>query len=182
MQVIRPGQFIRQPWKNGGGVTHEIVKVTEAEDLLWRLSVAEVAADGPFSSFPGLTRCLTVIAGDGIDLETPDGVLAAPPLVPVYFSGDTAVTGRLRNGPIRDLNLIFDAARITATVTTLFGPLTTRETCGTRGDRRIFCVTGAVSANGQDLPPCALAGGDIGRVSLGPGAAALMIDLSPARP
>ena len=181
MQIIHPDQFLRQPWKNGGGVTHEIAKVMNGDTLLWRLSMAEVASDGPFSSFPGLTRCLTVIEGDGIDLEMPDGPLTANPLIPVHFSGDTPVTGHLHNGPIRDLNLIFDAARITATVTPLTGPLTAQKTAKTNGDQQLFCVTGPVTANGHDLPPFALAGHNLLTVTLGPGAKALLIHLSPTR-
>ncbi|MGB5069213.1 MAG: HutD family protein [Albidovulum sp.] len=182
MQIIHSNQFLRQPWKNGGGVTHEIAKAMKGDDLLWRLSMADVAADGPFSFFPGLTRSLTVIEGDGIDLETPDGPLTASPLAPVRFSGDTPVTGRLHHGPIRDLNLIFDAGRITATVTPLTGPLAARKTAKTNGEQHLFCVAGPLTANGHDLPPLALASDNLLAITLGPGAKALLIHLSPAPP
>ena len=44
------------PWKNGGGVTREIAKGAAAgpdDDWGWRISIAEVERDGPFSTFPG---------------------------------------------------------------------------------------------------------------------------------
>ncbi|MBM7325185.1 HutD family protein, partial [Agrobacterium sp. S2] len=47
------------PWKNGGGVTTEIIvhpaKASMA-DFDWRISMANVAQDGPFSIFPGVDR------------------------------------------------------------------------------------------------------------------------------
>jgi len=108
MRIIAPDAFLTQPWQNGGGVTHEVARAAPGAPF-WRLSIAEVAADGPFSAFPGMTRILTVIEGAGMVLETPGGRLAAQPMQPVRFAGDLPVTGRLLAGPVRDLNLIFDA-------------------------------------------------------------------------
>lgn len=123
MRLIKPDQFLTQPWKNGGGVTHEIARAEDAGRLLWRLSIAEVATDGPFSAFPGLTRILTVIEGTGLHLHTPDARLDALPLKPVRFSGDTPIDSRLIDGPVRDFNLIWDATRLAAAVTLVTGTL-----------------------------------------------------------
>lgn len=115
--VLRRAHFLTTPWKNGGGITHEIARAGAGPDFLWRLSVAEVAQDGPFSPFPGLSRILTVIAGAGMRLVRPDGShIAAPPDQPVAFSGDERLTGALIDGPCRDFNLIFDAARVSGAV------------------------------------------------------------------
>jgi len=116
VRLIRPADFTPARWKNGGGITHEIAAVTDAHGPLWRLSIAEVASDGPFSTFAGLSRILTVIKGAGLILETPDGRLQAKPLVPLVFSGDTPVSSRMLRGPIRDFNLIYDAGRIKTSV------------------------------------------------------------------
>lgn len=123
MRIIPPDQFLTQPWKNGGGVTHEIARAEEDGALLWRLSIAEVATDGPFSAFPGLTRILTVIEGAGLHLDTPDTRLDALPLKPVRFSGDLPIDSQLIDGPVRDFNLIWDATRRAATVTPVSGAL-----------------------------------------------------------
>ncbi|MCX8507747.1 MAG: HutD family protein, partial [Rhodobacteraceae bacterium] len=64
-----------------------------------------------------------VIEGAGLHLDTPDGTLAALPLQPLAFSGDLPVTSRMIDGPIRDFNLIWDAKRLSARVTTLSGAL-----------------------------------------------------------
>jgi uncharacterized protein len=122
LEILTPDRFKTSPWKNGGGVTHEIARAEEGGRWLWRLSVAEVAADGPFSRFDGLARILTVIEGAGIDLVTPGGVLPARPLCPLAFHGETPVEGKLRSGPIRDLNVIYDPLRIQALVERLDGP------------------------------------------------------------
>ena len=54
------------PWKNGGGETIEIMKWPQDGDLShfdWRISMAQVALDGPFSVFPKIDRHLAVLAG-----------------------------------------------------------------------------------------------------------------------
>ena len=96
------------PWKNGGGTTREIA-LSPTGTPFWRLSIADVAVDGRFSSFPGLSRILTVIEGDGMVLRAPDKTLNARHLDPVAFSGDDVIVGELTQGPIQDLNLIYDA-------------------------------------------------------------------------
>jgi environmental stress-induced protein Ves len=62
-----------QPWKNGGGTTRELLAWPAAADWRVRLSVAEVAADGPFSRFEGVQRWFAVLRGAGVRLVV-DGV------------------------------------------------------------------------------------------------------------
>lgn len=122
-QLITPDQFTTMPWKNGGGITHEIARAEDAGGLIWRLSIAEVASDGPFSAFPSLSRVLTVIEGAGLHLHHATGVLPALPMQPVAFSGDLPITSQMIDGPIRDFNVIFNGARVRATVTAVSGAL-----------------------------------------------------------
>ncbi|MDP3170391.1 MAG: HutD family protein, partial [Polaromonas sp.] len=37
------------PWRNGGGVTRELIAWPTPQDWDWRISVAEIEKDGPFS-------------------------------------------------------------------------------------------------------------------------------------
>ncbi len=126
MNIIPPERFVTTPWKNGGGITHEIARIESGGRLVWRLSVAEVDTDGPFSRFDGLMRILTVIEGAGLTLAAPGGDIAALPRRPVRFPGDLPVEGRRIAGPVRDLNVIFDPGLIEARVSHLraagFGP------------------------------------------------------------
>ena len=91
MLIKTPDTYTTMPWKNGGGITHEILKREDAGKLQWRLSIAEVASDGPFSIFAGLSRILTVFEGDGLTLHTPTDSLEALPLQPIAFSGDVPI-------------------------------------------------------------------------------------------
>lgn len=111
MRLIRIGEIPPAPWKNGGGVTREIALCTDEMGMIWRLSLADVAAAGPFSIFPGLARVLTVIEGKGLRLRHAGGVIEALPHMPVRFSGDAPIECDLIDGPVRDFNLIYDPKR-----------------------------------------------------------------------
>ncbi len=111
MRQIRRSDLTAQPWKNGGGLTWEIATFPEGagfEDMLWRLSMAEVASDGGFSAFAGIDRTLTVLSGGGMVLDFAQGGsvaldTSAPPL---SFPGEAVVSARLNAGPIVDLNIM----------------------------------------------------------------------------
>lgn len=100
-----------QPWANGRGETVEIAREDGPEGLLWRVSVAQVVEDGPFSRFPGVDRSLTVIAGPGFRIRGEGVNLQADPLVPVAFPGDAVVHAEGVSAPTRDFN-VMTAARL----------------------------------------------------------------------
>jgi len=95
------------PWKNGGGVTRELLAWPPGGDWQVRVSVAEIAADGPFSSFSHVHRWFAVLEGGGVAL-TIDGVerRCRPGDAPIAFAGSAKVDCRLLDGPSRDLNLM----------------------------------------------------------------------------
>ncbi|MDI3338743.1 HutD family protein [Defluviimonas aestuarii] len=176
--VIRPEEFHRQPWKNGGGVTFEIARVEFDGHLHWRLSLAEVASDGPFSAFPGLARILTVIEGAGLILETPGGPIAAHPLDPVLFPGSLPVHARLIGGKVRDLNLIYDPALIDGAVRLVDAahPLQEGKTAA------LFCLSGRFRLPDDEIGPGAVVLLDPGSPApkAEPGATGLYISLQAA--
>lgn len=172
-QIIRPDQFVTARWKNGGGVTHEIAR-DEAEPWAWRLSIAEVATDGPFSLFAGLSRILTVIDGAGVALRAGDWAATARYLQPLAFSGDLAVDSTLVAGPIRDLNVIYDAARVAASVAVQRGPGTV-EASGLTG---VLCLGGGVQSGGRPLAPMQFALGRAGRIELAADGMAVVVRLA----
>lgn len=99
------------PWKNGGGVTREIVAGPEGagtDGFRWRVSLADVGADGPFSSFAGVDRTLTMVEGEGMDL-TVDGEHRRVDrlFVPWSFPGDLPTDCRLLGGPVVNLNVMW---------------------------------------------------------------------------
>ncbi len=171
--ILLPGDFTTMPWKNGGGVTHEIVRDERHGAMLWRLSIAEVASDGAFSLFPGMTRLLTVIAGNGMTLEADDVILTAKPRQPVRFSGDTALFGRLTKGPVRDLNFIFDASTINADMSRLDGPV--EANLHATAVAAAICIEGLVQVDGVLLPLGAAALGRRQQLVLSAGSCVIVI-------
>jgi environmental stress-induced protein Ves len=111
MKILRADRHRRMPWKNGAGETIEIIAWPEGsglEDFEWRISMARVATDGPFSCFPDVDRTLCLLEGEGLALTIagePE-VLLTQASAPFRFPGDVAVTSRLMKGPITDLNVM----------------------------------------------------------------------------
>lgn len=111
MQLLRAAAHKRMPWKNGGGETVEITVFPENSalgDFDWRVSMATVATDGPFSIFDGIDRTLSVLSGDGMSLSI-EGLgenLLTPQTPPLRFPADAPTMARLTGGPIIDLNVM----------------------------------------------------------------------------
>jgi hypothetical protein len=116
VRVVAAAGLVAEPWRNGGGITREISAHSDAAGLVWRLSLAKIDRDGPFSAFPGLRRILTVVDGDGLVLDLGARRLSAQPLQPVAFDGGATVTARLAGGPVRVLNVIWRPAAVAAAV------------------------------------------------------------------
>ena len=78
VKVWRAADYVRMPWKNGGGSTEEITRDagTGLDGFGWRLSIADIGESGGFSTFAGYQRVITVIKGAGLVL-TVDGVNSA---------------------------------------------------------------------------------------------------------
>ena len=69
MQIVNLADVTPQPWLNGGGITRELLALPSAADWKWRISVAEVARDGPLSGYPGIERWFAVVQGAGVVLH-----------------------------------------------------------------------------------------------------------------
>ena len=101
-----------QPWQNGAGLTREIAvgpRGAGAAGFDWRISLAEVERDAPFSAFPGIERCIVLLRGAGMRLRSEGGELdhrLDRPLVPFHFSGDTPLSATLLGGPSSDFNVM----------------------------------------------------------------------------
>ncbi len=102
LHTIRP-----KLWKNGGGQTREIA-CSLPDEGYWRLSIADVTQEGPFSLFAGLSRILTVIEGSGLCLNIAGQTHNIGFLNPILFSGEDETVSILSDGSIRGFNLIFD--------------------------------------------------------------------------
>ena len=119
------------PWRNGGGTTTEILVEPSGSDVAqgpfcYRISIADVASDGPFSRFDGCDRHIMLLSGAGMTLDggRHGRIDLATPFEPRTFSGDWDVVGTLHAGPVRDFNVIALRAKTSSSlaVRVLTGP------------------------------------------------------------
>lgn len=108
-QVLRAQDYRRMRWRNGAGWTSEVFRFPDADDWHWRLSIAEVETDAPFSTFPGVERALVLLGGNGMRLHFDDGESREllPPHGVLRFSGERPLVGELIDGRSRDFNLMW---------------------------------------------------------------------------
>ena len=129
LSLLRASDYQRVRWKNDGGWTTEIARepADATQAFRWRVSIADIESDGPFSNFPGVDRDLLLLAGNGIELDI-DG---APPLRlterfrRAHFAGESNVDCRLLAGPTRDFNVMVrrDAVRAEVVARPLVGSM-----------------------------------------------------------
>ena len=151
INVWRAADYVRMPWKNGGGSTEEISRDagTGLDGFGWRLSIADIAESGGFSTFAGYQRVITVIKGAGmvltVDGEEQRGLL---PLQPFAFKGESQVSCRLITGPIRDFNLIYSPQRYHARLQWVDG---VQRFFSTAQTLLVFSVADEVTVLGEKL-------------------------------
>src|SRR5262249_15602849 len=120
-------------WQNGRGVTREIVRIpldATLDTFDWRVSIAEVSASGPFSTFDGVDRIIALLDGDGMHLQSADGTIdhrLDSPLAPFAFRGEDAIDATLLAAPSRDFNVMVRRATHAARLSILRGWATVVE-------------------------------------------------------
>lgn len=170
-----------RPWKNGQGVTDEVLLLPEGagrDGFDLRISRAGIGARGVFSAFPGADRIITVVEGAGLTLDFGDRSVTLGPLEPFAF--DTGLTpDGLPLGPgVRVFNVM--AARDVWAL----GPARVLRggAIGTDAVLTVVFALGAGVGIGESGTRLALAQGDTALA--GPGACvegpALVIPLTPA--
>ena len=177
-RVIRVADGISMPWRNGGGATREICVHPPGaglDNFGWRVSMATVVSDGPFSVFAGVERTLTVLEGDGLRLV----IGAAAPVeqrrdsAPLSFAADAPTHASLIGAAVTDLNVMTRRGHWSHAVTRLSvaGPTHHATRPGTRAGTVTvlwLCHRGQVTIDGGD-----------GGVQLGP-LDALVVESLPA--
>lgn len=110
-------------WKNGGGFTREIAvepRGASYEDFDWRVSLARIERDGPFSLLAAVERLFVVVQGTGLLLEVEGAVVAldehSPPL---SLAGEAPAYARLSGGPVQALNVMTRKGRARASLSRL---------------------------------------------------------------
>jgi uncharacterized protein len=114
IEVIELARVPGRPWRNGGGITHELLAWPHGAGWQMRISVAEIAQDGPFSAFPGVERWFAVLQGAGVMLRFAQRrEMLTADSAPLQFDGAAAPGCELLGGDTLDLNLMVrhDAGR-----------------------------------------------------------------------
>jgi len=95
------------PWANGRGTSFEIASDrSNAGEWTWRLAMAPVNEDGPFSRIECVNRFLAVVEGKGMLLSVDRKKVQCKPMQVVRFRGDAITEAALTDGPITDVNLM----------------------------------------------------------------------------
>lgn len=106
--VVHTGCLPRVAWKNGAGTTRDVAlrsNPDDVADIWWRLSIADLSGDTPFSPFPGFERHFLVATPGAVAINVDGLNRTARYGHPQSFSGDSHVAGRLITGPATAINL-----------------------------------------------------------------------------
>ena len=88
MRVQRFSEHRAMPWANGMGTSFEIASDRDSSDhWSWRVAIAPVVEDGPFSSLAGIDRALVVVEGNGMVLDIDGESFECLPEQVIQFSG-----------------------------------------------------------------------------------------------
>lgn len=141
-----------EPWRNGGGMTRTLA----THGTEWRISLAEVERDGPYSRFDGMTRVSFIVRGHGVTLANDTSVVPLAPFVAVEYDGGDAWHARLEDGPVTALNVMSPQGRYRVSVRSLDGATIVAPHCtaivvaldsGCRYDAPDMATSGKVGAH-----------------------------------
>lgn len=119
LQVLRTSDYKMVPWKNGGGVTQDVLLLPEGaghDDFDVRLSLAPIASEGPFSSFPGIDRHITRLSEARVILEFRGETRELKRMEPLYFDSVQQPRSVLPDGAALVLNIMTRRGRWNAQV------------------------------------------------------------------
>lgn len=142
--LLKPENYTRSPWKNGGGVFTDIADahcadapVKDWDSLLWRFASTPIVAPGPFSYMPGIDRLQMVVGGRGLMLKARGQEFdEREPFRTVRFTGELEIVTELEAGPVEVVNLMARRGAVAIELAALREP----------GDRHLFAGTHLVYA------------------------------------
>jgi environmental stress-induced protein Ves len=116
-RILRSVDYVARPWKNGGGTTRDIAVSPPGASLDtfdWRLSLAQVDRDGPFSRFDHVDRTIVLLSG-AMTLHERDRRIDLVRNEPFAFAGERAIEATVAGGSTRDFNVMTRRARASHT-------------------------------------------------------------------
>ena len=115
----------QEPWRNGGGVTRTLA----AGGCQWRISLAEIERNGPYSRFEGISRVSLVLRGNGVTLRDENAVVQLKPFEAVEYDGGAAWNASLVAGPVTALNVMSARGRYRTRVRAVVDSTMVRANC-----------------------------------------------------
>jgi environmental stress-induced protein Ves len=126
-RLLRQADYRRTRWKNDGGWTTELAVYPSETNFDWRVSIADIETNGPFSTFAGYDRAIALLEGIGMELrfDEAESVRLERRLHFARFAGEWKTDGVLISGKVRDFNVIWKRDVIDASVLhrPLVGPM-----------------------------------------------------------
>ena len=142
------------PWANGRGTSYEIASDrNEAEEWTWRLAMAPVNEDGPFSRIECVNRFLAVVEGAGMLLSVDRKKLQCQPMHVVRFRGDAITEAMLTDGPSLDVNLMIRRKEADGemAIVSVVGPLEVNSiVVAVGGSAQVQCGDSAIDLERHD--------------------------------
>lgn len=146
----------------------ELSHPTAPPDWAWRLSVADVAASGPFSTFHNVDRTIALLRGNGFDLAHGSCTIfrLREPYVPNEFDGAATTHCDLVDGPVQDLNLMVHQS--SAAMSLQFVAIGTGLTVRIDNVAALVVVDGCVTESAHELGylDAVVATGDSGSLAI----------------
>ncbi|WP_332643515.1 HutD/Ves family protein [Aeromicrobium sp.] len=113
--MLDPSRVEPSPWNNGAGSTRELAAETDPDgQTLWRISIASLDHDAPFSVFPGMDRLFVALGPLRLTVDGATSAMTAGEQA--RFAGEAAVAISL-DEPTTALNVMTRRGRYRAEVT-----------------------------------------------------------------
>lgn len=153
LRILRSADYPTRPWKNGGGTTRDIAVSppgASLDDFHWRLSLAQVDRDGPFSRFDGVDRTLVLLDG-AMALHEQDRRIDLVRGKPIAFEGERAIEATLPGGSTLDFNVMTRRGHARHSVRRdVFGPRTNLA-ASTDSTLVLFALERGLVVDGEQL-------------------------------
>lgn len=153
LHILRNSDYPSRPWKNGGGTTRDILVSppgASLDEFDWRLSLAQVDRDGPFSRFDNIDRTLVLLSG-AMTLHEPDRRIELVRGEPVEFPGERAIEAKLNGGSTLDFNVMTRRGRARHTVRHEVFTTHTNLTSGAGSTIVLFALEDGLRVEGESL-------------------------------
>ena len=149
MKIIRRREFREGRWRNGMGVSWDIASDPfGTEDFGWRLAIARIERDVPFSIYPDVDRIFTLIEGRASPrFRGRRYSRCGPPLRAASIPLRRAGLLPSAQGPCMALNLFTRRGQWTATADIL----SSRAEIAHEGPVLLFALASAAHVNGEAL-------------------------------